>query len=117
MKQHFTAWLVNDPSCLDQPFVDVAVIEDVAISYREVVVSEEYDPEKGQVIREIEEVPEWASQGKEMFRAVTTVEAHKADVDKARAEAEELLSQAGWRIVGEWQTAPSAYTVTTEKDE
>jgi hypothetical protein len=95
---HFTAWLVNDPSALDADACDVTVIEDELIGG---------DPEDD---------GDWSSHGEEQFRAVTTVDARDGDIQDAIKEAEALLAAAGWSIVGEWDSADNAYTVTVERD-
>ncbi|GAX57262.1 hypothetical protein [Streptomyces olivochromogenes] len=98
---HFTAWLVNDTSALDQPCMDVTVIEDQAISYKQ--------DEEGN------ETPVWASQGDQKFYAVTTVDARDGDIDDAQTETEALLAASGWKTVGDWDVTDNAYIVTVEK--
>src|SRR5690348_13396099 len=99
---HFTAWLVTDTSALDQPCMDVTVIEDQAISYKQ--------DEEGN------ETPVWASQGDQKFYAVTTVDAHDGDAEDGIGEAESLMLAAGWKTVGEWEAVDNAYIVTVEYD-
>jgi hypothetical protein len=99
--RHFTAWMANDPSVLDQPFMDVTVLEDEATSYR----------------TETREVPEWSSTGKQAFYGVTTVDAREGDAQDGIKQAEELLGAAGWRIAGKWEATDSAYLVTVERGE
>lgn len=98
---HFTAWLVNAPSCLDTEFMDVAVIEDEAISYK--------------VDDDGAETPVWASQGDRVLNAVTTVSAKGGDIDVAKDQAEDLLKAAGWQTVGDWDVTDNAYIVTVER--
>jgi hypothetical protein len=95
---HFTAWLVNDTSCLDQPCMDVTVLEDDLIGE---------DPEDRGA---------WSSNGNTHFYAVTTVDARDGDDADGVTQAEELLRAAGWRTVGQWDVTTSAYVVTVERD-
>lgn len=104
--RHFTAWMVNDPSCLDQPCMDVTVIEDKIDSYREVTT-----------LQETEEIPEWVSSGEQMFHAVTTVNAKEGDAEDGISQAVDLLGEAGWRVVGTWEAVANAYLATVERDE
>jgi hypothetical protein len=94
---HFTAWLVNDTTCLDQPNMDITVLEDELISA---------DPQDQRA---------WASKGDPIFHAVTTVDAAHGNIDDAIREAENLLAAAGWRTTGDWEAADTAYTVTIER--
>lgn len=98
MIDHFTAWLVNDASALETACMNITVLQDELISA---------DPEDERA---------WASTTEQAFHAVTTVDAKDGDIDVAQAEAKELLSAAGWRIVGDWDTTPNAYTVTVARD-
>lgn len=98
---HFTAWLVNDPSCLDQDCMDVTVLEDELIS----------EGPNGE-IREAD----WASNGPQVFYAVTTVNAREGDAQDGTDEAKDLLSEAGWTVTGKWAPTDNAYTVTVERD-
>lgn len=93
---HFTAWLVNDPSALDQPCMDVAILEDALIGA---------DPEDKRA---------WATDSSkpEAFRAVTTVDAREGEVKDAISEAEDLMEGAGWRVIGDWDSVPNAYVAT-----
>jgi hypothetical protein len=97
--RHFTAWLVNIPSCLDQDFMDLTVLEDELIG----------DPDDGN----------WATDSSKepAFYAITTVDALDGDVEDAQREAKELLTAAGWSIVGDWDVTDNAYVVTVERDE
>lgn len=115
--QHFTAWLVNDTSCLDQGCMDVSVLEDRVISYRTQEKSSEYDPVTGGVTVEEEEIPQWTTDSSKppAFYAVTTVDAKSGDVADGQAEAVELMRAAGWATVGGWDVLPNAYVVTVER--
>ncbi|MFD5678220.1 hypothetical protein [Streptomyces sp. NPDC127040] len=95
---HFTAWLVNDPSALETDCVDIAIIEDELIGG---------NPEND---------GDWASQGDVQFHAVTTVSAKDGDISAAQTEAEALMEDAGWRIVGTWDATDNAYIVTVERN-
>ncbi|GGT65374.1 hypothetical protein [Streptomyces purpureus] len=95
---HFTAWLTNTPSALDQPNVDLTVLEDVLIG----------DPDDGDSA--------WASAGGEAaFEAITSVPAEDDDDEQALREAKDLLQDAGWRTVGEWDGVETGYIVTVER--
>lgn len=96
---HFTAWLVNDTSCLDQGCMDLTVLQDQLIGG---------DPEDERGWSTDTEQPQ-------AFYAVTTVDAADGDIDTAQAEAKDLLEQAGWRLAGNWDATPNAYTVTVER--
>lgn len=96
---HFTAWLTDDPSCLDQPNVDLNIWQDMLTT------------------GDGDQDGDWAcdpGQGT-FFNAITSVNAEDGDVDDAMAEAKNLMEAAGWRIVGDWQPAGNAYTVTVER--
>jgi len=118
-ERHYTAWVANDPSVLMGEGMDVTIIEDVAVNYREKVVSEEYDPDSGKITRETVEVPVWESQGGQMFYAETNVAARTEDgspgnVEDGIREAEVLLEKAGWKVVGGWEATDTAYVATVE---
>lgn len=95
---HFTAWLVNDTSCLDQDNCDITIIEDQLIAG---------DPEDDR---------NWATDSCKppAFYATTSVNAKGGDIDAALTEARELMAAAGWQPVGAWQAADTAYIVTVE---
>jgi hypothetical protein len=97
---HFTAWLVNDASCLDQPCMDVTVLEDELLGE---------DPADHAA---------WTTDSSKpiAFHAVTTVDARDGDDADGVTQAEELLRAAGWRTVGQWDVTTSAYVVTVERD-
>jgi hypothetical protein len=99
-RTHFTAWLVNDTSCLDQGCMDISIWEDELIGG---------DPDNDR---------DWACDaGKpRAFYAVTTVDARDGDVKAAMDEAEELMGAAGWRTVGKWDATSNAYIVTVARD-
>ncbi len=99
--RHFTAWMCNDPSCLDTPFMDVTVLEDMLVNG---------DPEKDS---------EWSSDSTKpvAFFARTTVDAKEGDAQAGIDQAEELMSAAGWRTVGGWDALDTAYVCTVVKDE
>ncbi|MFF3547093.1 hypothetical protein ACFYXD_35310 [Streptomyces platensis] len=99
--RHFTAWLVNDPSALDQPCMDIAILEDELIAG---------DPEDD---------GSWGTDSSKptAFYAVTKVDARDGDAQDGIDEAEDLMSAAGWRTVGNWDTVDNAYIVTVERDD
>lgn len=118
-EHHYTAWVTNDPSCLLNGFMDVTVLEDEAVSYREQVISEEHDPESGEIVKETEEVPVWESRGEQKFYAETSVAARDEDGNPGNAadgirEAESLMEKAGWKVVGEWEATPTSYMAPVE---
>lgn len=117
--RHYTAWMTNDPSCVPNGLMDVTVIEDEAVDYREEVVSEEYDPASGEVVKETREVPVWESRGAHMFYAETSVavrdeDGSAGDASVGMREAEALMEKAGWRVVGDWEATPTSYVATVE---
>lgn len=99
---HFTAWLVNVPSCLDQPNIDLTVLPD--------------EPVYG-IDDEGNEVINWASSGETVFYAVTSVNAATGEVSDAITGARVLLREAGWETVGEWDVVDNAYVITVERAE
>lgn len=113
-ERHYTAWMTNDSSCLSGTFMDVTVIEDIAISYDEEIVSEEYDADTGEILREVVEVPVWASQGPQMFYAETGVDARDGDAEDGIREAEALMEKAGWKVVEAWEATDTSYIATVE---
>lgn len=98
--RHFTAWLVNDPSCLDQGCMDITIWEDALIGG---------DPERD---------GDWATDSTkdQSFYAVTTVDARDGDVQDAMDEAATLMGAAGWHTVGKWDAVDNAYIVTVARD-
>lgn len=99
--RHFTAWMVNDPSALDQACMDVTVLEDRLIGG---------DPKNDD---------DWStdSSKEHAFYAVTTVDAVDGDGQDGCNEAEELLRAAGWETVGAWRATDNAYILTVERDD
>jgi hypothetical protein len=99
-RTHFTAWLVNDPSCLDQARCDITILQDQ-------LIGADPDDERS-----------WSTDTSkpQPFYAVTTVDAEDGDIDQALREAEALMSEAGWRLAGDWDAAPNAYTTTVERN-
>lgn len=95
-QRHFTAWMVNDPSALDQPCMDVTVLEDQLIGA---------DPaDDGAWITD--------SSKPTAFYAITTVDAREGDGSDGCSEAEDLMAAAGWRLAGKWEATPNACIVT-----
>jgi hypothetical protein len=113
-ERHYTAWMANDASVLMGDCMDVTVIEDVATSYKEEVLSEEYDPETGKVTRETVETPVWESQGQQMFYAETDVDVRDGDAQDGIRKAEALMEKAGWKVVGDWEATDNSYIATVE---
>ncbi|MFE1543595.1 hypothetical protein ACFW61_24385 [Streptomyces microflavus] len=90
---HFTAWLTTTASALDQDNIDIVVLED-----------EQNDDN------------DWTSKGgPALFTAITNVPAEDGDHGKAQDEAGDLLSDAGWTMVGGWDAIDSGYIVTVER--
>jgi len=97
--EHFTAWLCNIPSMLDQPNMDINVLEDELIG----------DPEEGEVA--------WACIGGESaFYAVTDMPADDYEGNPL-PEAERILTEAGWARAGEWSSVDTGYTLTVTRAE
>lgn len=96
---HFTAWLVNDASALDTDFMDVTILEDQLIGG---------DPEDDR---------SWSCDSSKptAFQAVTEVNAKDGDVKDAISQAEDLMAEAGWSTVGNWEAVDNAYVVTVEQ--
>ena len=92
--KHFTAWLVNARSCLDQDNMDVTVLED------ELTGAENPD-----------DPGDWATDGTKdpAFYAVTSVDARDGETDDAIREAEGLLAAAGWTVAGPWAGVDCGY--------
>lgn len=97
--RHFTAWLVNDSTCLSGDVMDITVLEDMLIGG---------DPDDDGC---------WATDTskKTPFYAETSVSVYDGEVAEAQDEARHLLESAGWRIEGQWQATPNAYTVPVER--
>lgn len=117
-RTHFTAWLVNDTSCLDQGCMDITVLEDCITGYREGEVVGDIDLATGRGDLHREEIPVWSTDTTkpQAFYAVTAVDARDGDVKTAMDEAADLMSAAGWRIVGDWDAVDNAYIVTVARD-
>ena len=100
---HFTAWLVNDPSALDQSCMDITILEDEIIGYTEVYGEQE---------------PTWSTDTSKptAFYAVTTIDARDGDAEDGCNEAEDLMHEAGWRTIGKWDAVDNAYIITVEKN-
>ena len=97
---HFTAWLVNDASCLDQSNCDLTVLEDQLIGA---------DPEDD---------GSWSTDTSKdtALYAVTDVDASDCDIEDAINQAEQMLAAAGWTIAGtSWEAVDNAYIVTVER--
>lgn len=88
MTRHFTAWLTWDLSCLDQPYMDLMVQEDMLFS---------------------EDPPKWVTDPSKpvLLYAVTSVNAHYGDTGLAIREARRLLADADWHVVGTFTPVPS----------
>ncbi|MFE7119373.1 hypothetical protein ACFU99_28565 [Streptomyces sp. NPDC057654] len=97
---HYTAWLVNDPSCLDQGCMDVTILQDQLIGG---------DPGDD---------ADWASDTSKptALYAVTTVDAQEGDIADGIEEAEALMRQAGWQVTSKWASLPNAFTATVERE-
>lgn len=89
---HYTAWITTDRSALDGDCMDLEVVQDELLGD---------DPTD--------------ESARFRFYAVTSVDARDGDIDDAIREAEELLRDAGWRVVGEWNATPGAYTATVAR--
>lgn len=100
-RTHFTAWLVNDTSALDQPCMDITVLEDELIGA---------DPEDDS---------SWSTDTTKptALYAVTKVDARDGNAEDGCNEAEDLMRNAGWRTIGQWDAVDNAYVVTVERDE
>lgn len=94
---HFTAWLTTTTSALDQDNIDVTVLEDENIGG---------DSDEAN----------WACQGGEAeYTGVTGIPAEDGDHYKAQREAVDLLTEAGWTAVGDWEDVDTGYIVTVER--
>jgi hypothetical protein len=99
---HFTAWLAVDSTVLLSDNCDVTILQDEAIAYR--------TDDDGV------EIPEWTTapgvpQAFYAETAATTDDDHREAQDQAR----DLMEQAGWRIVGDWDATDTGYIVTVER--
>lgn len=100
MTTHFTAWLVNDNSCLDQDNMDLTVLQDQLIGG---------DPENDS---------DWSTDSSQptALYAVTEVNAKDGDIEDGINQAEILLGNAGWTIVSSWEATDNAYIATVERN-
>lgn len=92
--QHFTAWLTVDPTMTVGTTCDVLVLEDEWTG------------------------SDWTTKAgaDEAFKAETGIPAEvRGDHSKAQAEAEDLLTEAGWRTGGDWEQIDSGYVITVER--
>lgn len=99
MQTHFTAWLSTDRSVLEGDDCDVVILADDASGYRD----------------EDETEPIWSSTGSPLFHALTGISTD-GDPDEIEKRAEELLAEAGWRIVGRWDAVDTGMVVTVEPE-
>lgn len=100
---HFTAWLVNDRSCLDQDNCDITVLAD------DITTVIDYGPDGSEV-----EKSEYSSTGAPVFYGITGVDARDGDIEDAIREAEEMLDDAGWSTTGNWEAVGTSYVVEVE---
>jgi hypothetical protein len=100
-RRHFTAWMATGSSVLDQPCMDVTIIEDELLGA---------DPDNETHWSDDTSKPQ-------PFYAVTTVNAKDGDAQDGINEAEALMRAAGWRVAGQWRDTSSAYVATVERDE
>ena len=100
IRRHFTAWMVNAPSALDQGCMDITILEDELIGA---------DPEDDGA---------WSTDTSKptAFYTVTTIDARDGDAEDGCDEAEDLMRDTGWRTVGNWEAVDNAYIVTVERD-
>lgn len=100
--KHFTAWLVNDRTCLDQDYMDVTILQDMLVID---------GPDHGGRFRE-----HWETDPEEApaYYAITTVNAREGDIEEGQKQAKALLADAGWQTVDDWTVLENAYTITVE---
>jgi hypothetical protein len=102
-RRHFTAWMATGSSVLDQPNMDVTIIEDALTG------ADGDDPRA------------WSSgvpgDAPHPFYAMTEINAREGDAEDGIKAAEALMAAAGWRVVSKWEATPDAYTATVERDE
>lgn len=92
--KHYTAWLTNVRSALDQPNMDITILEDEAIG----------DPENGDGT--------WACAGGEaVYYTVTDMAADDYWGD-CTAVATNILRHAGWDTTDEWTSNDTGYAVS-----
>jgi hypothetical protein len=99
--RHFTAWLVSDTSALDQPNMDITVLEDTLVGE---------NPEDDGA---------WSTDGSKpaAFYGITETDARDGDADEGIRQAERLLADAGWSTVGKWEAVDTGCIITVERDE
>lgn len=96
---HYTAWLTNVASCLDQPNIDLTVLQDKLTGADPTQDGDwSTDPDRPQALY-----------------AVTSVPAEDGDIDDAIKEAENLLVASGWTTIGAWDVCDSSYFITVER--
>lgn len=94
---HYTAWLTNNPAALDQPNMDIAVLEDDLVG----------DPDDGDTA--------WVCMGNDpVFYAVTDMSVDDYTGDPC-ARAANILCAAGWSRVGEWTSVDTGYIATVTR--
>lgn len=106
MNTHFTAWLVDDRSCLDQDNCDVTVLAD------DITTVIGYDRNGFEA-----EKVEYSSTGDPVFYGITGVDARGGDIDDAIREAEQMLDDAGWETAGTWEAVGTSYVVEVQPSE
>jgi len=98
-RMHFTAWLVNIPSALDQANMDITISQDQLVGA---------NPDNDS---------DWTTDTSKPtpFYAVTHVNATTGDITEGIKEAEALMQQDGWKTTSNWQAVTNAYTATVER--
>lgn len=113
-ERHYTAWMANDSSIVMGDRMDITILEDEIVGYRQEEVGCEYDMETGEFTVEREEIPVWESRGPQMFYAGTEVDARDGDAQDGIREAEALMEKSGWKVVGDWEATDNSYIATVE---
>ncbi|WP_405775906.1 hypothetical protein [Streptomyces sp. NBC_01538] len=88
-RPHFSAWMTYGTGHLSQPHMDVSVWQDKLTGEHpgdERAWSPDYDTPAA-------------------FSERTTIAAEGGDIEGGKREAERLLNDAGWRVIGEWRDA------------
>lgn len=97
---HFTAWLTNDPGCVETDVCELTVLQDTLIG------QDPTDPRA------------WGtdtSMDAPLF-SLTSVDVRTGDIEDAVQEAEEILRHNGWTIVSDgWEPTVTSYIATVEK--
>lgn len=98
-RTHFTAWMVNDTSCLETGCMDITVLEDQF---------DGADPGKDS---------DWITDASKppAFHAVTTVDAREGDAQDGCDQADALMREAGWERAGGWDVVDNAYIATVRR--